>query len=116
MLFQVVKMTTIKSVQVPPGFRMASFDVKSFLTNVPLEYTIGLVMERIYNKGEAVTLTYMPSHPHLCTFTSTENFHPLLPAFCSNLPQSPAFCLIETKLPRQIFSQEEKRKIGHRSI
>ena len=34
---------------------MVSFDVKSLFTNVPLEYTIGLVLERIYNKGELVT-------------------------------------------------------------
>ena len=51
----------------------------------------------------------MPSHPHFCTFTRIENFHALSPAIT-------AFCLMETKLPRQIFSQEEKRKIGHRSI
>ena len=48
-------MTTIKNVQVPSGFHMVSFDVKSLFTNVPLEYTIGLVLERIYNKGELVT-------------------------------------------------------------
>ena len=34
---------------------MVSFDVKSLFTNVSLEYTIGLVLERIYNKGELVT-------------------------------------------------------------
>ena len=28
--------------------------LKSLFTNVPLEYTIGLVLERIYNKGELV--------------------------------------------------------------
>ena len=48
-------MTTIKNVQVPSGYHMISFDVKSLFTNVPLEYTIGLVLERIYNKGELVT-------------------------------------------------------------
>ena len=48
-------MTTIKNVQVPSGYHMVSFDVKSLFTNVPLEYTIGLVLERIYNKGELVT-------------------------------------------------------------
>ena len=52
----------------------------------------------------------MPSHPHFCTFNSIENFHPLSLAFCLNHPQSPAFCLTETKLSRQIFSQEEKNK------
>ena len=42
-------MTTIKNFQVPSGYHMVSFDVKSLFTNVPLEYTIGLVLERIYN-------------------------------------------------------------------
>ena len=48
-------MTTIKNVQVSPGFHMVSFDVELLFTNVPLEYTIGLLLERIYNKGELVT-------------------------------------------------------------
>ena len=48
-------LTTIKNVQVPPGFHMVSFDVELLFTNVPLEYTIGLLLERIYNKGELVT-------------------------------------------------------------
>ena len=47
--------TTIKNVQVPSGFHMVSFGVKSLFTNVPLEYNIGLLLERIYNKGELVT-------------------------------------------------------------
>ena len=34
---------------------MVSFDVKSRFTNVLLEYTIVLVLERIYSKGELVT-------------------------------------------------------------
>ena len=48
-------MTIIKNVKVSSGFHMVSFDVKLLFTNVPLEYTIGLVLERIYNKGELVT-------------------------------------------------------------
>ena len=48
-------MTTIKNVQVPSGYHMVSFHVKSLFTNVPLKYTIGLVLEQIYNKGELVT-------------------------------------------------------------
>ena len=48
-------MTTIKSIQVSSGYHMVSFDVKSLLTNVPLKYTIWLVLEQIYNKGELVT-------------------------------------------------------------
>ena len=45
-------MTTIKNVQVPSGFPLVSFGVKSLFINVPLEYAIWLVLERIYNKGE----------------------------------------------------------------
>ena len=55
-------------------------------------------------------------HPHLCTFIRIEHFHPLSPAFCLNNPQSPRILFEERKLPGQIFSQEEKRKVGHRSI
>ena len=47
-------MAAAKNVQMPSGYHMVSFDVKSLFTNVPLEYTIGLVLERIY-KGELVT-------------------------------------------------------------
>ena len=63
-----------------------------------------------------VTAPYMPSHSHLAGDTCIESFHSLSPAFCLNHPQSPTFCLMETKLPRQIYSQEEKRKTGHKSI
>ena len=48
-------MTTIKNVQFPSSYHMVSFDVKSLFTNVPLECTIGLVLEQIYNKRELVT-------------------------------------------------------------
>ena len=48
-------MAAAKNVQMLSGYHMVSFDVKSLFTNVPLEYTIGLVLERIYNKGELVT-------------------------------------------------------------
>ena len=48
-------MTTIKNAQVPSNYRVVSFDAKSLFTNVPFEYTIGLVLERIFNKEELVT-------------------------------------------------------------
>ena len=61
-------MTTIKSVQVPPRYYMVSFDVKSLFINILLEYTIGLVLERIYNKGEVVTnITRSEMKKMLCT-------------------------------------------------
>ena len=31
---------------------MVSFDMKSLFTNEPLEYTIDLVLKRIYDNGE----------------------------------------------------------------
>ena len=58
---------------------------------------------------------YMKSQPHFCTFCGIQNFHLLSPVFPLNHPQSPVFCLMETKLPRQIFQHEEKRNTGHGS-
>ena len=55
---------------VPSGFHMVSFDIKSLFTNVPLECTFGLVLERIYNKGELVadiTRSEMREMLLLCT-------------------------------------------------
>ena len=49
-------MRTTKNAQVPPGYHMIFCDVKSVFANVPLEYTIGLVLERIYDKGELVII------------------------------------------------------------
>ena len=67
-------MTTIKNVQVPSGYHMVSFDVKLLFTNVPLEYTIGLVLERIYNKGELVT-NIIRSEMKEMLFLCTKNVH-----------------------------------------
>ena len=67
-------MTTIKNVQVPSGYHMVSFDVKSLFTNVPLEYTIGWVLEWIYNKGELVT-NIIRSEMKEMLFLCTKNVH-----------------------------------------
>ena len=45
----------IRTIKVPTGYCMVSFDVKSLFTNVPLEYTIDLVLKRIYDNGEFST-------------------------------------------------------------
>ena len=45
----------IQTIKVPRGYHMVSFDVKSLFTNVPLEYTIDLVLKRIYDNGERST-------------------------------------------------------------
>ena len=45
----------IRKIKVPTGYDMVSFDVKSLITNVPLEYTIDLILKRIYDNGEVST-------------------------------------------------------------
>ena len=49
---------------------MVSFNVKSLFTNVPLEYTIDLVLKRIYDNGELstdITRSEMKEMLKLCT-------------------------------------------------
>ena len=41
--------------RIPPGYKMASFDVVSLLTNVPLDETIDIIIKRIYDKKEINT-------------------------------------------------------------
>ena len=45
----------IKQETKPDGYEMAFFDVKSLFTNVPLERTIGITLERIYDRKEINT-------------------------------------------------------------
>ena len=45
----------LRTVKVPKGYQMVSFDVKALFTNVPLEYTIDLVLKRIYENHEVST-------------------------------------------------------------
>ena len=40
----------IKQETIPDGYEMAFFDVKSLFTNVPLERTIGITLERISDR------------------------------------------------------------------
>ena len=42
----------MKSKEVPNGYQIASFDVKSFFTNTPLDRTIDIILRRIYEKNE----------------------------------------------------------------
>ena len=45
----------IRAIKVPTGYHMVSFDVKSLFMNVPLEYTIDLILKIIYDNGELST-------------------------------------------------------------
>ena len=56
----------VKSKEVPNGYQMVSFDIKSFFTNVPLDRTIDIVLRRIYDKHE-ITRSEMKELLILCT-------------------------------------------------
>ena len=45
----------LKTVKVPKGYQMVSFDVKALFTNVPLKYAIDLVLKRIYENHQIST-------------------------------------------------------------
>ena len=60
----------VKSKNVPNGYQMVSFDVKSLFTNVPLDRTIDIVLRRIYDKHElqtSITRSEMKELLILCT-------------------------------------------------
>ena len=42
----------IKRENIPTGYKMVSFDVKSLFTNVPLDRTINIILKRIYHDNE----------------------------------------------------------------
>ena len=46
----------MKNKQIPLGFTMASFDVKSLFTSVPLTETIDIILDRVYNCKEISTV------------------------------------------------------------
>ena len=38
----------VKDIVIPNGYSLVSFDVQSLFTNVPLDYTINIILERVY--------------------------------------------------------------------
>ena len=46
---------SIHTIKVPPGYHMVSFYAKSLFPNVPLEYTIDLILKIIYDNRELST-------------------------------------------------------------
>ena len=46
----------IKNEQIPLGFTMVLFDVKSLFTSVPLTETIDIILDRVYNRKEISTV------------------------------------------------------------
>ena len=71
----------LRAVKVPKGYQMASFDVKVLFTNVPLEYTIDLVLKRICENHEistSITRNEMREMLLLCTKNEHSAFKDVL--------------------------------------
>ena len=47
--------THIKGQNIPNNFKLISFDVTSLFTNVPLDFTIDVILKRIYDENEVDT-------------------------------------------------------------
>ena len=47
--------TRLKTERIPKRFKMISFDVKSLFTNVPLEETIDIILNKIYDEKKTET-------------------------------------------------------------
>ena len=60
--------------QVPDGYKMVPFDVKSLFTNVPLEKTIEITLKKIYKRQEINTSISKKEMKQLLTLC-TKNVH-----------------------------------------
>ena len=67
-------MKKIKQETIPDGYKMVCFDVKSLFTNVPLEKTIDITLERIYEPKEINTQITRPETKEVSTLC-TKNVH-----------------------------------------
>ena len=67
-------MGKIKNKQIPLGFTLVSFDIKSFFTSVPLTETIDITLDRHYNRKEISTVLTKNEMKKLLIFC-TKNVH-----------------------------------------
>ena len=67
-------MGKIKNKQIPLGFTLVSFDIKSFFTSVPLTETIDITLDRNYNRKEISTVLTKNEIKKLLIFC-TKNVH-----------------------------------------
>ena len=67
-------MEKIKQETIPDGYKMVSFDVKLLLTNAPLEKTIDITLQKIYDHEEIKTQITRPEMKELLTLC-TKNVH-----------------------------------------
>ena len=47
--------THIKEQNIPNNFKLISFDVTSLFTNVPLDFTIDVILKQVYDENEENT-------------------------------------------------------------
>ena len=59
--------THIKGQNIPNNFKLISFDVTSFFTNVLLDFTIDVILKRIYDENQVKTKQQMIDLLLLCT-------------------------------------------------
>ena len=64
----------LKTMKIPKDHSFISFDVKWLLTYVPLEFTINVILRRIYNENEIQTNIKRPEMKELLLLCS-ENVH-----------------------------------------
>ena len=64
----------IRNVNVPHGFDMISFDVKPLFTNVPLEETINIALDRIYHWKE-INISISKNGMRNLLLLCTKNIH-----------------------------------------
>ena len=60
--------------QVPDGYKMMSFDVKSLFINVPFEKSIEITLERIYERKEMNNSTSKEEMKQLLLYTKNVHF------------------------------------------
>ena len=67
-------MGKIKNEQIPLGFTIISFDIKSLFTSVPLTEPIVIILDRVYNCKEILTVVTRGEIRKMLTLC-TKNVH-----------------------------------------
>ena len=68
----------VKLDKIPSNYKIVSFDVKSLFSNVPLDQTISIILNRIYNNREIntdISRSEMKELLYLCTKNVHFSFH-----------------------------------------
>lgn len=91
----------ISKVKPPKGYHMISFDVVSLFTNVPLERTISIILDKVYQEKlikTKISRETLNALLHLCTkevhFTFNEEIYQQLDGVAMGSPLGPLFANI----------------------